>query len=198
MGKYIVPILSGVVGFLLASWILVFSSAKDFVVDFGNVADWVVAFCTIGILIGTWKAAKYAKNAAEQARVQNNIYLSDRINQLYIEIKRSVDYKIDFLEKIYLNKNDPLSIYDDIDDKFGDKHNILFQNELFITSILNFTDLGGFSDFDEFINCVYLTSSKTEEELNAEFEEEYFTYVYLTDNLLSCLKNKYKELNGSP
>ncbi|MFQ1023931.1 hypothetical protein ACIWO4_11715, partial [Avibacterium paragallinarum] len=82
----------GLIGFLVASWLLVFSSAKDFVVDFGNVADWVVAIGTIGLLIcailgfSTWKKQRQPEVAVGLLRAVHDFEV-----KVYMEYSRLID-----------------------------------------------------------------------------------------------------------
>lgn len=56
-----------------------------------KVTDWVMSLCTIGILIGTWKAAAYAKKAAHQAQVQNNNIIISKIDDMQSELTRDIN-----------------------------------------------------------------------------------------------------------
>ena len=74
-----------VIAFAVAcvAFIFSFSVFRD-----AKITDWISASCTIGILIGTWKAAAYAKKAAHQAQVQNNNVIISKIDDMQSELIR--------------------------------------------------------------------------------------------------------------
>lgn len=68
------------------AFIFSFSVFRD-----AKITDWISASCTIGILIGTWKAAAYAKKAAHQAQVQNNNVIISKIDDMQRELTRDIN-----------------------------------------------------------------------------------------------------------
>lgn len=61
MKNIIVAILAFTTGFLLCSHVIIFKHAKDFTINYGNVADWVVAIGTAILALFSYKAAQYTK-----------------------------------------------------------------------------------------------------------------------------------------
>ena len=86
-----------VIAFAVAcvAFIFSFSVFRD-----AKITDWISASCTIGILIGTWKAAAYAKKAAHQAQVQNNNVIISKIDDMQSELIRDIDNITDSVEDL--------------------------------------------------------------------------------------------------
>ncbi len=86
-----------VIAFAVAcvAFIFSFSVFRD-----AKITDWISASCTIGILIGTWKAAAYAKKAAHQAHVQNNNVIISKIDDMQSELIRDIDNITDSVEDL--------------------------------------------------------------------------------------------------
>ena len=100
-----------VIAFAVAcvAFIFSFSVFRD-----AKITDWISTSCTIGILIGTWKAAAYAKKAAHQAQVQNNNVIISKIDDMQSELIRYIDNitaSVEDLDSICESTIDNLPIY---------------------------------------------------------------------------------------
>ena len=129
-----------------------------------KVTDWVMSLCTIGILIGTWKAAAYAKKAAHQAQVQNNNIIISKIDDMQSELTRDInnittsvndlDSKCkSIIDNLPINFNviyssDIDKILKKIRDltKLNDEMNI-YKYKLFLIHIIDFKDFNNLTDF---------------------------------------------------
>lgn len=129
-----------------------------------KVTDWVMSLCTIGILIGTWKAAAYAKKAAHQAQVQNNNIIISKIDDMQSELTRDInnittsvndlDSKCkSIIDNLPINFNviyssDIDKILKKIRDltKLNDEMNI-YKYRLFLIHIIDFKDFNNLTDF---------------------------------------------------
>ncbi|MBV7387486.1 hypothetical protein KRX11_02350 [Pasteurellaceae bacterium TAE3-ERU1] len=78
----IISLLSFFVGFLLCSHVIIFKHAEDFTINYGNVADWVVAIGTAVLAVYSYKAAQYAKK----------IWINDNIDKLQQKIISEVEH----------------------------------------------------------------------------------------------------------
>ena len=108
LGLFLGLVIGLLVGVGFADW-------KSLVKGFDSkVTDWVMSLCTIGILIGTWKAAAYAKKAAHQAQVQNNNVIISKIDDMQSELIRDIDNitaSVEDLDSICESIIDNLPIY---------------------------------------------------------------------------------------
>lgn len=106
MSKYVVSILTLIIGILLGVDVIIFSYAKDYNINFGYVTDWIVAIFSIFAGIGAWKAANYTKR----------VYLNNTIN--------------DLLQKIYEEHNGICALRDEVI-----QYCILFKGSSFYKSL---------------------------------------------------------------
>ncbi|QPB43036.1 hypothetical protein [Rodentibacter haemolyticus] len=173
--------------------------------------DWIMALCTIGVLIGTWKAANYAKKAAHQAQIQNNNAIISKIDDLYGELGRDLryirnclintcylceeilnkrlDFNLDNVERINKYINEVLDT---------DRINNIFRHSLFVSNVIGFSDLNRINDFifsiRESTNCFPYIDESTLEKLKNSSDN----YWALINELLQQIEKKYQELlNGS-
>lgn len=150
-----------VIAFAVAcvAFIFSFSVFRD-----AKITDWISASCTIGILIGTWKAATYAKKAAHQAQVQNNNAIISKIDDMQRELTRDInnittsvndlDSKCkSIIDNLPINFNviyssDIDKILKKIRDltKLNDEMNI-YKYRLFLIHIIDFKDFNNLTDF---------------------------------------------------
>jgi uncharacterized 23.2 kDa protein in int-C1 intergenic region len=159
---YVGLLLGLIIGLLVG---IGFADWKSLVKGFDSkVTDWVMSLCTIGILIGTWKAAAYAKKAAHQAQVQNNNIIISKIDDMQSELTRDInnittsvndlDSKCkSIIDNLPINFNviyssDIDKILKKIRDltKLNDEMNI-YKYRLFLIHIIDFKDFNNLTDF---------------------------------------------------
>lgn len=163
-----------VIDFLL--WLVVYPFVIVFAVAFvafifsfsvfrdAKITDWISASCTIGILIGTWKAAAYAKKAAHQALVQNNNVIISKIDDMQSELIRDIDNitaSVEDLDSICERTIDNLHLYFN-EINFGDIDKIkrkiemlknqskeinIYKYRLFLINIIKFKYFNKLTDF---------------------------------------------------
>lgn len=116
-------------------WLLVYPFVIAFAVAFvafifsfsvfrdAKITDWISVSCTIGILIGTWKAAAYAKKAAHQAQVQNNNIIISKIDDMQSELTRDIN-------NITTSVNDLDSKCKRIIDKLPNNFNLIYSSDI--------------------------------------------------------------------
>lgn len=82
MNKFIIPILTFIIGFLLCGYVIIFTHTEDFVINLGNLTDWVSAVASIAMAILAYKAASYTK------RTWINDKLLNSYNIIKFELKK--------------------------------------------------------------------------------------------------------------
>lgn len=171
-----------------------FTDWKSLVKGFDSkVTDWVMSLCTIGILIGTWKAAAYAKKAAHQAQVQNNNIIISKIDDMQSELTRDInnittsvnalDSKCKMIidkSSIYPNviySSDIYEILKTIKDltKLNNEVNI-YKYRLFLINIIKFKYFNDLTDFFENLHDYYGIFKEIEKGLKGNMDDmERFT-----------------------
>lgn len=198
-----------------------FADWKSLVKAFDSkVTDWIMSLCTIGILIGTWKAASYAKKAAHQARIQNNNVIVSKIDDIESCLMWKINditflvISIDRLCKEIIERKymliDPINEIQEkiteISSKFQDidiyKHKLFLINN--IIKFKKFNKLIQFFKKIEHINKDIIYSkmfssveTREREEIARTLLKQIDIYLKLTKHLEESLNKKYKELNGS-
>ncbi|WP_143530813.1 hypothetical protein [Rodentibacter myodis] len=175
--------------------------------------DWVMAGCTVGILIGTWKAASYAKKAAYQAQEQNKNAIISKIDDVQGELIREMDSIKPLLNSLKSMCNDAINhiarfktyndtmlwTFDNILNK--DLDISIYRYKLFLINIIEFKDFNEviksihfMKEFHIKINPLSRFSIKSIHlcELNKEID----IYLKLTEELSNKISEKYQELNG--
>lgn len=200
-----------------------FADWKSLVKAFDSkVTDWIMSLCTIGILIGTWKAASYAKKAAHQARIQNNNVIVSKIDDLYKDLGGSFEES-----RVYINK-----INDECEDLIKNKiesgqviirteiniflneflrsnsEGLLYKYKFFIEHFIRYEKIDCF--YSIIGEIIFIRNKLIFIEENAYIVEpshslDYFSnlksysqkYIELMDELINKINDKYQELNGS-
>lgn len=108
MKNLIIVALAFITGFLLCSHVIIFKHAKDFTINYGNVADWVVALGTFGLFImailgfDIWKKQKRPDANVNilrdigilQTKINNGFYEIERLKNKYDdETKKNKEIK---------------------------------------------------------------------------------------------------------
>lgn len=164
------PVIDFLLWLIIYPFVIVFAVAfVAFIFSFSvfrdaKITDWISASCTIGILIGTWKAAAYAQKAAHQAQVQNNNVIISKIDDMQSELIRDInnittsvndlDSKCkSIIDNLPINFNviyssDIDKILKKIRDstKLNDEMNI-YKYRLFLIHIIDFKDFNNLTDF---------------------------------------------------
>lgn len=164
------PVIDFLLWLVVYPFVIVFAIAcVAFIFSFSvfrdaKITDWISASCTIGILIGTWKAAAYAKKAAHQAQVQNNNIIISKIDDMQSELTRDInnittsvnalDSKCQrIIDNLPINFNviyssDINEILKTIEDltKLNNEVSI-YKYRLFLTKIINFEYFNDLTDF---------------------------------------------------
>lgn len=164
------PVIDFLLWLVVYPFVIVFAVAcVAFIFSFSvfrdaKITDWISASCTIGILIGTWKAAAYAKKAAHQAQVQNNNVIISKIDDMQSELIRDIDNitaSVEDLDSICERTIDNLPIYFNVIN-LGDINEIkrtikmsknqsdeinIYKYRLFLTKIIKFEYFNELTDF---------------------------------------------------
>lgn len=214
---------SPVIDFLL--WLIVYPFVIVFAVAcainifqfsvFQNIkfTDWIMAGGTFLILIGTWKAASYAKKAADQAQIQNNYIVVSKIEDLYTalesgfrEIESPLQNVVGICKQIRKNNFEFTQAVEDIRkelNKVEDSELIknLNKSEPFIDHILDPIPLRKIkaSMLNIALSSMLLLSDRYSESEKVDsllyYCEEYIESIR---ELLVQVKDKYQELNSIP
>lgn len=164
------PVIDFLLWLVVYPFVIVFAVAcVAFIFSFSvfrdaKITDWISASCTIGILIGTWKAAAYAKKAAHQAQVQNNNIIISKIDDMQSELTRDInnittsvnaldskcqriinELPINFNVIYSSDINEILKIIEDLT-KLNNEVSI-YKYRLFLIHIIDFKDFNNLTDF---------------------------------------------------
>lgn len=186
-----------------------------------KVTDWIMSLCTIGILIGTWKAASYAKKAAHQARIQNNNVIVSKIDDLYKDLGGSFEESRVYINKIndecedLINKieSGQLVITTEINiflNEFlkSNSEGLLYKYKFFIEHFIRYEKIDYFySIIGKIIfirnklvfigENVYIVESSHSLDYFSNLKSYSQKYIELMDELINKINDKYQELNGS-
>ncbi len=206
LGLFLGLVIGLLVGIGFADW-------KSLVKAFDSkVTDWIMSLCTIGILIGTWKAASYAKKAAHQARIQNNNVIVSKIDDVHKELRKEFEESKSHINNI-VNLCEVLpegvkaitySEYfqyqlDKVSSIFFELNNnsVLYKYSFFIENVIGYKNLNKFCSIMKNIECTILPLSSLSKE-NVPYLQNYLNdYVNLMNEILKKMSDKYQELNGS-
>ena len=215
LGLFLGLVIGLLVGVGFADW-------KSLVKAFDSkVTDWIMSLCTIGILIGTWKAASYAKKAAHQAKIQNNNVIVSKIDDLYKDLGGSFEES-----RVYINKiNDECEyLINKIEsgqavfiteiniflNEFlrSNSEGLLYKYKFFIEHFIRYEKIDYF--YSIIGEIIFIRNKLVFIEENAYIVEpshslDYFSnlksysqkYIELMDELINKINDKYQELNGS-
>lgn len=186
-----------------------------------KVTDWIMSLCTIGILIGTWKAASYAKKAAHQAKIQNNNVIVSKIDDLYKDLGGSFEESRIYINKINDECEDLINKIESGQAVFITEINIflneflrsnseglLYKYKFFIEHFIRYEKIDYF--YSIIGEIIFIRNKLVFIEENAYIVEpshslDYFSnlksysqkYIELMDELINKINDKYQELNGS-
>lgn len=186
-----------------------------------KVTDWVMSLCTIGILIGTWNAASYAKKAAHQAKIQNNNVIVSKIDDLYKDLGGSFEESRVYINKINDECEDLINKIESGQAVFITEINIflneflrsnseglLYKYKFFIEHFIRYEKIDYF--YSIIGEIIFIRNKLVFIEENAYIVEsshslDYFSnlksysqkYIELMDELINKINDKYQELNGS-
>ena len=186
-----------------------------------KVTDWIMSLCTIGILIGTWKAASYAKKAAHQAKIQNNNVIVSKIDDLYKDLGGSFEESRIYINKINDECEDLINKIESGQTVFITEINIflneflrsnseglLYKYKFFIEHFIRYEKIDYF--YSIIGEIIFIRNKLVFIEENAYIVEpshslDYFSnlksysqkYIELMDELINKINDKYQELNGS-
>ena len=186
-----------------------------------KVTDWIMSLCTIGILIGTWKAASYAKKAAHQAKIQNNNVIVSKIDDLYKDLGGSFEESRIYINKINDECEDLINKIESGQAVFITEINIflneflrsnseglLYKYKFFIEHFIRYEKIDYF--YSIIGEIIFIRNKLVFIEENAYIVEpshslDYFSnlksysqkYIELMDELIHKINDKYQELNGS-
>ena len=199
-----------------------FADWKSLVKAFDSkVTDWIMSLCTIGILIGTWKAASYAKKAAHQAKIQNNNVIVSKIDDLYKDLGGSFEESRIYINKINDECEDLINKIESGQAVFITEINIflneflrsnseglLYKYKFFIEHFIRYEKIDYF--YSIIGEIIFIRNKLVFIEENAYIVEpshslDYFSnlksysqkYIELMDELINKINDKYQELNGS-
>lgn len=177
-----------------------------------KVTDWIMSLCTIGILIGTWKAASYAKKAAHQARIQNNNVIVSKIDDVYKELRKEFEESkfhinnIVNLCEVLPEKVKAIMYSKHFQDQFDkvsstlfelNNNSVLYKYSFFIEYVIGCKNLNEFSSIIKNIEYTILPLSNLSKEDVPHLQNYLNDYVNLMNEILKKMSDKYQELNGS-
>lgn len=208
------PVIDFLLWLVVYPFVIVFAVAcVAFIFSFSvfrdaKITDWISASCTIGILIGTWKAAAYAKKAAHQALVQNNNVITSKIDDMQSELIRYIDNisaSVEDLDSICERIIDNLPFYfnainlGDINEirraikilkNQSDEINI-YKHMLFLTKIIKFEY---FNELTDFFNKIQSYEDKFKE-IDIALTKNKDTREHLTENAKDLILELRKDIS---
>lgn len=99
MNKYIIPILTFIIGFLFCGYVIIFTHAESFIIDFGSFTDWIVAIGTLFLAFFAYQAGIYTKKIWRNEQILNTYQtIENKLHKLDDNIHKITKIKLLILQ----------------------------------------------------------------------------------------------------